>query len=183
MSDSKKKKILLCVCGGIAAYKACEVLRLLQKEGYEVRVVMTKSATEFVTPLTFQTLSGFPVSTNLFDLTEESEIGHIKLADESDLVLIAPATANMIAKAAHGMADDALSTILLATKAPIIWAPSMNVNMYNHTLTQENLSKLKGLGQVVVDPDEGELACGWVGKGRLAEPKKIVEAVSKQFSK
>ncbi|HEV8717482.1 MAG TPA: bifunctional phosphopantothenoylcysteine decarboxylase/phosphopantothenate--cysteine ligase CoaBC [Candidatus Binatia bacterium] len=171
----KDKTIILGVTGGIAAYKAAEIVRLLVKEGAIVRVIMTKNAQEFITPLTLQTLSGNPVSTETFSLTQESEIGHIRLADSADLILIAPATANVIAKLAHGLADDLLTTVLLATTAPILIAPAMNVHMYAHPLVQENMRKLASLGYGFVEPAEGFLACGYEGKGRLADPEDIVE--------
>src|SRR5215472_1696758 len=136
------KIVVLGVCGGIAAYKAAELTRLLTKAGAEVRVVMTRAATEFIRELTFQTLSGHPVATDLFDLGQESEIGHIKLADQADLVLIAPATADAIARLAAGMGDDLLTTIALATKAPLLLAPSMNVNMWEHPIVRANLLRL-----------------------------------------
>lgn len=167
-------KIVLGVCGGIAAYKSCEIARLLSKESYDVQVVMTQSAQQFVTPLTFQTLTQNLVATDLFDLTQESEIGHIHLADSADLILIAPTTANFLAKASLGLCDDLLSTLLLATKAPVVMAPSMNVNMWDHPLTQANIQKLKSIGYHFIEPAEGYLACGWEGKGRLAEPQDIV---------
>jgi len=176
---TKQKKIVLGVTGGIACYKACEILRLLTKSGHDVNVMMSTGAQKFVTPLTFQTLSGHSVATDLFNLTQESEIGHITLADSADLILIAPATANILAKAAHGICDDLISTVLLATKAPIVFAPSMNVNMYENPITQENISTLKKQGRHIVDPDKGELACGWEGKGRLAEPESIVAEVAR----
>src|SRR6266446_10496420 len=171
----KDKTIVLGVTGGIAAYKAAEIVRLLVKEGAAVRVIMTKNAQEFITPLTLQTLSGHPVSSETFNLTQESEIGHIRLADSADLMLIAPATANVIAKLAHGLADDLLTTLLLATTAPILIAPAMNVHMYAHPLVQENMRKLASLGYSFVEPTEGFLACGYEGKGRLADPEDIVE--------
>lgn len=173
----KGKKIILGVGGGIAAYKSCEIVRLLAKEGARVHVVMTKAAREFVTPLTFQTLSGNPVHTDLFDLTQEQKIGHIALADEANLIVVAPATADFLAKAAHGLADDLLTNILLATKAPVMFCPSMNVNMWRHKATQYNVGRLKELGYHVLDPAEGELACGWEGQGRLIEPAQIVQKI------
>ena len=169
------KTIVLGVTGGIAAYKAAELVRLLVKDGATVRVIMTKNAQEFITPLTLQTLSGNPVSTDTFNLTQESEIGHIRLADTANLVLIAPATANVIAKLAHGEADDLLTTVLLATTAPVLIAPAMNVHMYAHPIVQENMRKLASLGYGLVEPAEGFLACGYEGKGRLADPEDIVE--------
>lgn len=171
------KPIVLGVTGGIAAYKACEIVRLFKKQGHRVAVVMTEGAQKFVTPLTFQTLSGHPVATSLFDLDQESQIGHINLADDGAALVVAPATANAIAKFAHGLADDLLSTIALATRAPLLVAPAMNVNMWEHAATQENLNTLKKRGAIIIEPESGELACGWTGMGRLAEPEKIVKTV------
>ncbi len=169
------KTIVLGVSGGIAAYKAAEIVRLLVKAGAVVRVVMTRGACEFITPLTLQTLSGNPVSTSLFDLTQESQIGHIELADSADLVLVAPATANLIGKLAHGLADDLLTTILLATRAPIVLAPAMNVHMYENAAVRDNLAIVAKRGVRIVDPGVGSLACGYEGPGRLPEPALIVE--------
>lgn len=177
------KIIVLGITGGIAAYKAAEIVRLLVKDGALVRVIMTRNAQEFITPLTLQTLSGNPVSTETFSLTQESEIGHIRLADSADLIVIAPATANVIAKLAHGQADDLLTTVLLATTAPILIAPAMNVHMYAHPIVQENMRKLTGLGYGFVEPAEGFLACGYEGKGRLADPEDIVEEVRATLTK
>jgi phosphopantothenoylcysteine decarboxylase/phosphopantothenate--cysteine ligase len=177
------KQIVLGVTGGIAAYKAAEIVRLLVKAQANVRVIMTKNAQEFMTPLTLQTLSGNPVSTETFDLTQESEIGHIRLADTTDLILVAPATANVIAKLANGLADDLLTTVLLATTAPVLIAPAMNVHMYAHPLVQENMRKLAGIGYHIVEPSSGELACGYEGKGRLADPSDIVEEVQAALTK
>ncbi|MCW5891851.1 MAG: bifunctional phosphopantothenoylcysteine decarboxylase/phosphopantothenate--cysteine ligase CoaBC [bacterium] len=168
---------MVALTGGIACYKACEVVRLLVQAGAETRVIMTAGAREFVTPLTLQTLSGHPVATDTFDLGQESQIGHIRLADEADVVLIAPATANAIAKATHGIADDLLGTVLLATRAPVVVAPAMNVNMWEHPATRENVERLRARGVHVVGPGSGMLACGWEGAGRLAEPAAVVEAV------
>ncbi|HKX12246.1 MAG TPA: bifunctional phosphopantothenoylcysteine decarboxylase/phosphopantothenate--cysteine ligase CoaBC [bacterium] len=177
MDDLKNKKILLGVSGGIAAYKACEVTRRLTERGAEVRVVLTKAAEKFVTALSFQALSQHPVHSDLFNLTEESEMGHIKLADEADLFLIAPATADVLAKLATGLADDLLTTAALVTRAPLLFAPSMNVNMWEKEVVQENIRKLQSRGCQMIEPAEGYLACGWEGKGRLAEPETIVAAV------
>ena len=174
--------VVVAVGGGIAAYKAAEVVRGLVKQDATVQVMMTASATRFITPLTFQALTGRPVFTDLFDLTQESEIGHIQVADRADLVLVAPATANLIARMAAGMADDVVTSVLLATRAPVLIAPSMNVNMWNHPLTQRNLRTLVEIGVSVVEPGEGFLACRWVGKGRLAEPAEIVEAAAHVLS-
>ncbi|BDV42345.1 peptidase ClpP [Geotalea uraniireducens] len=169
------KEIVLGVTGGIAAYKAVELLRLLTKAGATVHVVMTRSAMEFVTPLTFQTLSMNPVVTDLFNLISEREIGHIALADRADLVIIAPATANVIGKIANGIADDMLTTTVMATKSPVLIAPAMNVNMYQNPLYRENEAKLKRFGYRFVEPASGLLACGWEGEGKLQEPAVIFE--------
>ncbi len=173
------KTIVLGVSGGIAAYKAAELVRLLSKAGATVRVVMTRGACEFITPLTLQTLSGNPVSTDLFDLTQESEIGHIELADSADAVVIAPATANLVGKLAHGLADDLLSTVLLATRAPVVLAPAMNVHMYENAAVQDNLKLVAKRGARIVEPAVGSLACGYEGPGRLPEPAVIVEEVAR----
>lgn len=171
----KGKKIILGVTGGIAAYKAVELLRLLTKAGADVHVIMTSAATEFITPLTFQTLSMNPVSTSLFNLISEREIGHISLADRADLFIIAPATANVIGKLANGIADDMLTTTVMATKAPVLIAPAMNVNMYQNPLYRENEARLKAHGYLFVEPARGMLACGWEGEGKLQEPQVIFE--------
>jgi len=168
--------ILLGVTGGIAAYKACEVLRLFDKAGHRVRVVMTRTATEFVGPLTFETLSKARVLTDAQPLGEDGSILHIDYADEADLLLIAPCTANVIAKLAQGIADDALSTAALAFTGPVLIAPAMNVNMWNSASVRGNLDTLRARGVHVVEPSSGDLACGWVGEGRLAEPPEIVAA-------
>ena len=173
------KTVVVALSGGIACYKAPEVVRLLRDAGARVRVVMTRHAVEFITPLTMQTLAGEPVSTELFDLTQESEIGHIRLADSADAVLIAPATANLIAKAAHGLADDLLTTILLATRAPVLLAPAMNVHMWENPRVQANLATLRGQGWRVIEPGVGFLACGYQGAGRLAEPAVIAAEVER----
>lgn len=173
----KPKTIVLGVSGGIACYKAVELVRLLVREGLTVRVIMTREAMEFVTPLTFQTLSGQPVATEMFSLTQESEIGHINLADQADLFVIAPATANLVGKLASGIADDLLTTVLMATQAPVLIAPSMNIHMYENPILQENIRKLKRVGYHFMEPVEGYLACGYEGKGRLPEPQDIVEAI------
>ncbi len=171
----KGKTVVLGVTGGIAAYKAVELLRLLTKAGADVHVIMTNAAMEFVTPLTFQTLSMNPVSTSLFNLISEREIGHIALADRADLLVIAPATANIVAKLANGIADDMLSTTVMATKAPVLIAPAMNVNMYQSQAYRENEARLKGRGVLFVEPAKGLLACGWEGEGKLQEPQVIFE--------
>jgi phosphopantothenoylcysteine decarboxylase/phosphopantothenate--cysteine ligase len=173
------RTIVVAVGGGIAAYKAVELVRLLTKADAHVRVVMSGRAREFVGPLTFQALSGKPVMTDLFDLTQESEIGHIQVADRADLVIVAPATANLIARMAAGMADCPVTAVALATRAPILIAPSMNVNMWQNPLTQANVRRLVEVAGVrVVGPDAGFLACRWTGPGRLAEPADIAEAAA-----
>ncbi len=172
------KTVILGVTGGIAVYKAVELLRLLTKAGAAVHVVMTKAATEFVTPLTFQTLSGNPVHTELFNLITEQEIGHISLADRADLCIIAPATANCIGKLAGGIADDLLTTTIMATKAPVLLAPAMNVNMYENAIYRENEARLQRHGYLFIPPVSGSLACGWEGKGKLPEPTAIMEAAA-----
>ena len=172
---AQDRTVVVGLSGGIACYKACDVVRLLTREGVRVRVVMTAGATRFVTPLTLQALSGHAVGTDVFDLTQESEIGHIRTADEADAVVIAPATADVLAKMAHGIADDLLTTILLATRAPVLVAPAMNVHMWEHPATQANLQLLRKRGVETVGPGVGSLACGYEGAGRLAEPGEIVE--------
>lgn len=171
------------VAGGIAAYKAAELVRLFDKAGAIVDVAMTPRAQHFITPMTFQALTRRPVFTELFSLTDEEKIGHIQLADAADLVVIAPATADVIARLAAGMADDAVTAIVLATKAPVLLAPSMNVNMWNHVLTQRNLVTLRDVAKYqIVAPGEGFLACGWTGPGRLADPPDIAEAAAHVLS-
>ncbi len=173
--------ILLGVTGGIAAYKACEILRLFDKAGHRVRVVMTRAATEFVAPLTFETLSRAKVLTDARPLGEDGSILHIEYADDADALVIAPCTANVMAKLAQGIADDALSTTALAFTGPVLIAPAMNVNMWNSASVRENLASLRSRGLHIVEPSSGDLACGWVGEGRLAEPPEIVEAVLKML--
>jgi phosphopantothenoylcysteine decarboxylase/phosphopantothenate--cysteine ligase len=173
----KGRKIVLGVTGGIAAYKAAELVRELIKTGAEVHVVMTQNAQAFITPLTFQTLSGNPVTTELFNLIAESQIGHIALADRAEVLVIAPATANTIGKIAAGIADDMLMTLVMATQAPVLLAPAMNVHMWENRICQENIQKLRSQRYHFIDPDAGELACGYEGKGRLAEIPAIVEEI------
>ncbi|HET7099831.1 MAG TPA: flavoprotein, partial [Terriglobia bacterium] len=175
-------RVALGVTGGIAAYKAAELLRMLQERGLDVQVVMTAGARSFVTPLTFASLSGHKVITDMFgegseEPNLESAIEHIAVAQGIDALVIAPATANAIAKMAHGIADDFLTTLCLATQAPVIVAPAMNVNMWDNAATQQNLQSLRTRGIRVLDPDEGYLACGMVGSGRLASVESIAKAV------
>jgi phosphopantothenoylcysteine decarboxylase / phosphopantothenate---cysteine ligase len=177
------KTIVVGVSGGIAAYKAAELVRLLATAGARIRVMMTRNATEFITPLTLQTLSLNPVATDTYSLTQESEIGHIRLADTADAIVIAPATADVIARAATGIADDLLTTVLLAARCPVAFAPSMNVHMYEHPTVVENLGKLRSRGVTVIEPAEGALACGYEGKGRLVEPAAIVEELERMLAR
>ncbi|MCX8071622.1 MAG: bifunctional phosphopantothenoylcysteine decarboxylase/phosphopantothenate--cysteine ligase CoaBC [Candidatus Binatia bacterium] len=166
----RDKNILLGLTGGIACYKSAELARLLVREGARVHVLMSAAAQQFITPLTMQSLTGHAVATDLFELSRELQIGHIQLADLADAYVIAPATADVVGKLASGQADDVVTTVALATRAPILVAPSMNVNMFEHPLVQKNLDVLERIGYRIVPPGEGELACGWHGKGRLAEP-------------
>jgi len=171
------KTIVLGVTGGIAAYKAADLASKLTQAGATVKTIMTESATRFIAPLTFRNLTGQPVVTDMFELDSEYSVEHVALAEAADAVVIAPVTANIIAKIACGIADDSLTTTVLATESPIIIAPSMNDNMYNNPVTQENLAKLKARNFTVVEPEYGRLASGKIGQGRLAETDKIIEAV------
>jgi phosphopantothenoylcysteine decarboxylase/phosphopantothenate--cysteine ligase len=168
--------IALGVTGGIGAYKAVEVCRGLQKRGHDVQAVMKRSARRFVAPLTFEAITRHPVITTQWKAGMNADIEHIQIADHADLLLVAPCTANVLAKFAHGLADDFLSSLFLATKAPVLLAPAMNTNMLAHPAVQENLRTLAARGVRFVEPGEGYLACGWMGKGRLAEPEDIVTA-------
>ena len=170
-------RILLIIGGGIAAYKSIELVRLLRKAGYVVRCVITRAGEQFVTPLTFAALSENKVYTNLFDLKDEVDMGHIQLSREADLVVVAPATADLLAKMAAGIADDLATTLLLATDKPVLAAPAMNVRMWLHAATQRNVATLRGDGVTVMAPDEGEMACGEFGPGRLPEPAAIKDAI------
>lgn len=169
--------IVLGVTGSIAAYKAVELLRLMQRRGWTVSVVMTEGATRFVTPLTFQTLSRHAVGTGLFDEADGWHPEHISYADRADVLLVAPCTANVIAKLAHGIADDLLTCTALATKAPVVVAPAMNDNMWDHPATRDNIALLEKRGVRFVEVGSGDLACGREGVGRLAEPETIVAVV------
>ncbi len=179
---SSTRRVLIGISGGIAAYKACELVRMLQRRGHDVRVMATPNALRFVSPLALQTLSNHPVRSELFSPTEESEISHIELADWAQVVLLAPATAGLVARLAHGMAEDLLTTVCLATRAPLVLAPAMNVNMYHHPATQANLDLLAKRGVSIVGPDRGELACGWEGPGRLVELTELTAAVERATS-
>lgn len=182
MDSLSGKKILLGITGGIAAYKAAELLRLLVKAGADVKVVMTKSAAKFVAPLTFQTLSGKPVMTELFSAEVDSGLDHIRFTDEADLFIVAPATANSIGKIAGGIGDDALSTLALAFDGPFLIAPAMNAKMYRNPFVQENIGKLKKHGYNIVGPESGDLACSYQDVGRMSEPAEILEAAFSALS-
>ncbi|TFE02709.1 bifunctional phosphopantothenoylcysteine decarboxylase/phosphopantothenate--cysteine ligase CoaBC [Jeotgalibacillus salarius] len=183
MAALVNKNILLCVSGGIAVYKAVALTSKLSQAGFNVKVIMTESAMEFVTPLTFQAMSRNDVYYDTFDEKDSSKIAHIDLADWADLVLIAPATANVLGKLAHGIADDMITTTLLATTAPVWAAPAMNVHMYSHPAVLQNIDILDKRGVRFVEPSEGFLACGYVGKGRLEEPEKITDIIINFFDK
>jgi phosphopantothenoylcysteine decarboxylase/phosphopantothenate--cysteine ligase len=173
------KRILLIVGGGIAAYKSLELVRRLKERGASVRAILTRGGAEFVTPLSLSVLTEQKAFTDLFDLKDEAEIGHIRLSREADLVVVAPATADLLAKMAHGLADDLASTVLLATDKPVLAAPAMNVRMWQHQATRRNMATLRTDGIVFVGPDEGEMACGEYGPGRMAEPQAILEAIER----
>ena len=173
------KSILLIIGGGIAAYKALELIRTLKKRGIASRCILTRAGSEFVTPLSVSALSGDKVYGELFNLTDEAEMGHIELSRSADLVVVVPATADLMAKAANGLANDLASTTLLATDKPVLMAPAMNVRMWEHPATRRNLAALQGDGVHFVGPDEGEMACGEFGAGRLAEPDAIADAVGR----
>ncbi|SDN03475.1 bifunctional phosphopantothenoylcysteine decarboxylase/phosphopantothenate--cysteine ligase CoaBC [Tenuibacillus multivorans] len=177
------KKIVLGVSGGIAAYKACALTSKLVQQGADVKVIMTEGATEFVQPLTFQALSRNPVYTDAFDEKNPEKIAHIDLADWADIVILAPATAHLLARLANGLADDMLTTILLATTAPVYIAPAMNVHMYDHPAVKDNLITLEKYGYRFIEPGDGYLACGYVGKGRLEEPENIIKVIDDSESK
>ena len=173
------KRILLIVGGGIAAYKACELIRLIRKGGGSVRCVLTAGGAQFITAMTLAALSEQPVHSSLWDLKDEAEMGHIQLSREADLVVVAPATADLMAKMAAGIADDLATTLLLATDKPVLAAPAMNVRMWQHAATQRNVAQLRADGVTVLDPDEGDMACGEFGPGRLPEPEAIYAAIQR----
>jgi phosphopantothenoylcysteine decarboxylase/phosphopantothenate--cysteine ligase len=176
-----EKRILLIVGGGIAAYKACELVRLFRKAGFTVRCVLTEGGSHFVTPMTLAALSENKVYTSLWDLKDEVEMGHIQLSREADLVVVCPATADLLAKMAAGLADDLATTLLLATDKPVVAAPAMNVRMWQHAATRRNVDQLRQDGVTVLEPDEGEMACGEFGPGRLPEPAAILQAIQARF--
>lgn len=181
MKPVKGKNIILGVSAGIAIYKVCDIVRRLREEGFTVTVAMTKEAEELIRPIVFQSLSGNKVYRGLFELPEAWEIEHISLAEKADLVLIAPATANVIGKIACGICDDLLTCVVCATKAPVLIAPAMNENMYRNKIVQGNINKLKNLGYKFVGPREGRLACGKAGIGCLAEVDAIIKEVKKNL--
>ena len=175
------KRILLIVGGGIAAYKASELVRLIRKVGMSVRCVLTDGGAHFVTPMTLAALSEQPVHTSLWDLKDEVEMGHIQLSREADLVVVAPATADLLAKMAAGIADDLATTLLLATDKPVLACPAMNVRMWEHLATRRNVARLREDGIAILEPDEGEMACGEYGPGRLPEPEAILRAITERL--
>jgi phosphopantothenoylcysteine decarboxylase / phosphopantothenate---cysteine ligase len=177
----KSRRILLIVGGGIAAYKSCELVRLIRKSGAAVRCVLTKGGAQFVTPLSLAALSEDKVYTELFDLKDEAEMGHIQLSRQADLIVVAPATADLMAKMAAGIADDLATTLLLATDKPVLIVPAMNVRMWDHPATMRNVATLRADGVTVVEPDEGPMACGEHGAGRLPEPEVIFAAITRQL--
>jgi phosphopantothenoylcysteine decarboxylase/phosphopantothenate--cysteine ligase len=177
----QNKRILLIVGGGIAAYKSLDLVRRLKERGASVRAILTKGGAEFVTPLSLSVLAEEKVFTDLFDLKDEAEIGHIRLSREADLIVVAPATADLLAKMAHGLADDLASAVLLAADKRVLAAPAMNVRMWEHAATQRNIARLREDGIAFVGPNEGEMACGEFGPGRMAEPAEIVEAIAGQI--
>jgi phosphopantothenoylcysteine decarboxylase / phosphopantothenate---cysteine ligase len=175
-------RILLIIGGGIAAYKSCELIRLIRKGGGSVRCVLTAAGAQFVTPMTLAALSEQPVHTSLWDLKDEVEMGHIQLSREADLVVVCPATADLMAKMAAGIADDLATTLLLATDKPVLAAPAMNVRMWRHEATRRNVDRLRSDGVTILEPDDGEMACGEYGPGRLPEPERILAAIRTHFS-
>ncbi len=177
-----RARILLIISGGIAAYKALELIRRLKDRGATVRVVMTAAARQFISPLSAATLSGQPVRDDLFSLIDEAAIGHIELSRAADLIVVAPATANILARMATGAADDLATTLLLATDKRVLAAPAMNVRMWLHPATRRNLDRLRDDGVLIVGPDSGPMACGEFGPGRMAEPPAIVEAIEQALA-
>jgi len=177
MSDFKARRVLLIIGGGIAAYKACELIRLIRKSDGSVRCVLTHGGAHFVTPMTLAALSEQPVHTSLWDLKEDAEMGHIQLSRGADVVVVAPATADLMAKMAAGIADDLATTLLLATDKPVLVAPAMNVRMWEHAATRRNVAQLRADGLTVMEPDEGPMACGEFGAGRLPAPDVIFAAI------
>ena len=182
MNIFNEKKILLIICGGIAAYKSLELIRLLKKRGSIVKTILTKSGSEFITPLSISSLSQEKVYTNLFEATNESEMGHISLSRWADIILIAPATANIISKLSYGLSDDLATTIALASNKQIFIAPAMNVRMWEHQSTKENVGKIKEFGYRIIGPEIGDMACGEYGEGKMTEPTNIVSFLENYFN-
>jgi phosphopantothenoylcysteine decarboxylase/phosphopantothenate--cysteine ligase len=178
----KDKRILLIIGGGIAAYKCLELIRRARERGAQVRAVMTDAAGQFVTPLSVSSLTGDKVFTDLFDLTDEAEMGHIQLSRDADLLVVAPATADLMARMANGVCNDLATTVLLATDKPVLIAPTMNVRMWTHAATQRNVARLQADGVMIVGPNDGDMACGEFGPGRMAEPAEILTAIEAQFA-
>ena len=176
-------RVLLIVGGGIAAYKSLELIRLLKKAGHQVTPVLTRAGEQFVTPMSLAALSGSPVHSSLWELKDEVEMGHIELSRSADVLLVCPATADLLAKMAAGIADDLATTLLLATDKPVVVAPAMNVRMWQHAATRRNVAQLKEDGVSVIEPDEGEMACGEFGPGRLPEPAAIMEWLGRDHLK
>ncbi len=181
MNNLHNKKILLIICGGIAAYKSLEIIRILKKNGVIIKTILTKSGAEFVTPLSITSLSQSKVYQDLFNIENEAEMDHISLSRWADLILIAPATANTISKLANGISDDLASTVALASNKKILIAPAMNVRMWEHQSTKQNISKLKAYDYKLIGPDTGDMACGEYGEGKMSEPKRIVEEIEVYF--
>jgi len=179
----KNKNIVIGITGGIACYKACEIISYLVREGANVDVIMTKNATEFITPLTIETLSKNKVVIDMFAKKEHIEVEHISLARKADLVLVVPATANIIGKVANGIADDMLSTTIMATTSKVVFAPAMNNEMYNNRIVQDNIKKLKDYGYEIINPVEGNLACGYKAIGKLAKKETIIEFIKNNLNR
>ena len=171
--------IVIGISGGIAAYKACGIISYLKKEGADIYVIMTENATKFITPLTLEVLSGNKVVVDMFDRPDHIDVEHISLARKADLFLVVPATANILGKVANGIADDMLSTTIMATKSPVVFAPAMNNNMYENRIVRENIERLKSFGYKFIEPDTGHLACGYEAKGKLPKTKTIIDNVKK----
>ena len=181
MKNLKDKKILMIICGGIAAYKSLETIRILKKSGCEIKTILTKSSKEFVTPLSIASLSKGKVYDDLFSIENESEMDHIALSRWADVILVEPATANTISKLAKGSSEDLASTVILASNKPIFLVPAMNVRMWEHPSTKENVIKLKKYGFNFIGPEIGDMACGEFGEGKMSEPKKIEEKIEMYF--
>ena len=182
MNNLENKKILLIICGGVAAYKSLELIRLLKKRGASIKTILTNSARKFITPLSVTSLSQEKTYLDLFDFKNEAEMDHISLSRWSDIVLIAPATANTISKLSYGMSDDLASTIVLASDKKIFLVPAMNVRMWEHKANQENLNKLKNYGYKIIGPEIGDMACGEFGKGKMTEPNEIIKQIEIYFN-